>query len=86
MSASGLLRSQSSPPELLGKKGAKHHLPVYPADHQVGMEVPVGGSNCDKCEYLKAPQTCGNAKWVGWNGSNRIPVKTDRYCCDFFDD
>jgi hypothetical protein len=59
-------------------------LPQYPADHQVGMEVPEGGSNCDKCKHLSAPQTCDDGEFITWNGSDHIPTATSRYCCDFF--
>lgn len=59
-------------------------LPKYSADHKVGMEVPEGGSNCDKCAHLVSPQKCDDEEFVEWNGSSRIPVKTSRYCCDFF--
>lgn len=62
-----------------------HKLPVYPADHKVGMEVPLGGSNCDKCEYLKHPQVCGESHFIQWNGSSLIPIPTEQYCCDFFE-
>jgi len=62
-------------------------LPVYPADHQVGMEVPKGGSNCAKCEYLKEDgKTCGEPHFIKWNGgTGRLPEPSDRYCCDFFE-
>lgn len=60
-------------------------LPIYPPDHKVGMRVPVGGSDCDKCEYLAGKQKCGQKDFVKWNGSSNIPIKTDRYCCDFFE-
>lgn len=59
-------------------------LPKYSADHQVGMEVPDGGSNCDKCSHLSGPQKCDDKEFIEWNGSEEIPVKTSRYCCDFF--
>jgi|HubBroStandDraft_3_1064219.scaffolds.fasta_scaffold08128_5 hypothetical protein len=59
-------------------------LPEYPADHKLGMEVPQGGSDCKKCEYVEG-QNCSNKIFVKWNGSNVIPVPTDRYCCDFFE-
>lgn len=64
----------------------------YPRDHQFGMEVPVGGSNCDKCEYLAGDRKCGNEYFIKNSsdnkpaGSDRIPMKTDRYCCDVFDE
>lgn len=64
-----------------------HELPIYPADHKVGMEVPFGGSNCIKCKYLdrKTMKNCGESDWVKWNGSSLIPVDPHRYCCDFFE-
>lgn len=80
-----LLGNQKPVNVLGGVEPEKGTLPDYPADHQVGMEVPEGGSNCDKCEYLKAKQTCGQPQYVEWNGSDKIPVKTSKYCCDFFD-
>lgn len=61
-----------------------HVLPQYPADHKVGMEVPEGGSNCDKCSHLTGPQKCDDKEFVEWNGSKTIPGPTGRYCCDFF--
>lgn len=62
----------------------KGKLPSYPADHQVGMKVPKGGSSCAKCEYVSGTR-CRQEKWVRWNGSNVIPAPTDSYCCDFFE-
>lgn len=56
---------------------------TYPADHQVGMRVPKGGSNCAKCEYVNG-QDCTQEQFVKWNGSEVIPAPTDSYCCDFF--
>lgn len=70
--------------ELEGGKSSP--LPVYPPDHKVGMEVPKGGSNCDKCEYLKAPQKCGEQHFIQWNKSDTIPAPTEKYCCDFFEE
>lgn len=61
-----------------------NRLPKYPADHVVGMEVPEGGSNCDKCAHLVSRQKCDDDEFVEWNGGPTIPVKTSRYCCDFF--
>jgi hypothetical protein len=66
-------------------KKKEQKLPAYPKDHKVGMGVPVGGSDCDKCEYLKAPQTCVESHFIKWNGSDTIPIKTDRFCCEFFE-
>ena len=62
----------------------KGKLPNYPADHKVGMHVPAGGSNCHKCEYVNG-QNCRQKQFVQWNGSNRIPLPTNQYCCDFFE-
>jgi hypothetical protein len=61
-----------------------HELPIYPKDHLVGVVVPVGGSNCAKCEYVSG-QYCKQPQFIEWNGSNKIPAPTDRYCCDFFE-
>ena len=60
-------------------------LPVYPADHPLGMRVPKGGSNCAKCEYVRG-QNCKEEHFIEWNGSNKIPAPIDEYCCDFFED
>lgn len=62
-----------------------HPLPKYPKDHKLGMRVPKGGSNCDKCEYLAGRQKCGEEHFIQWNGSDEIPISTDSYCCDFFE-
>jgi len=62
----------------------KNKLPNYPADHKVGMVVPKGGSDCEKCEYRNG-QNCKQKDFVKWNGSHVIPVPVDRYCCDFFE-
>lgn len=56
----------------------------YPANHKVGMVVPVGGSNCAKCEYVDG-QNCKNSHFAKWNGGKKIPAPVDRYCCDFFE-
>lgn len=65
----------------------------YPKDHKVGMEVPRGGSSCNKCEYLKdyAKRLCGEKHFIQWDGenkpagSNKIPLPVDEYCCDLFE-
>ena len=71
----------------LARRGGKTKspLPIYPPNHKVGMIVPKGGSNCDKCEYLKSPQKCGENHFVEWNKSDVIPAPTDKYCCDFYE-
>ena len=62
-----------------------HELPKYTKDHQVGMKVPKGGSDCAKCEYIDASGTrCGQKDFVKWNGGPVIPAPDDEYCCDFF--
>lgn len=70
---------------MLNEVHTNGHAPIkFPTSHQVGMAVPVGGSNCMKCEYVDG-QECKNKTFVKWNGSSTIPQKTDRYCCDFFE-
>ena len=60
---------------------------TFPPDHQPGMRVPKGGSNCEKCKYLKDPEKkiCGNSDFVKWNGSEIIPGEIDSYCSDWFE-
>jgi hypothetical protein len=57
---------------------------AYPADHQLGMIVPLNGSDCEKCEYWKDGE-CANEIFKKWNGSGKIPISPDRYCCDLFE-
>lgn len=58
----------------------------YPADHKLGIRVPKGGSDCEKCEYLgKDDVTCKNSIFVKWNGSKFLPAPKDEYCCDLFE-
>lgn len=64
--------------------GAKPKLPIYPADHKVGLPVPQGGSDCAKCEYVNG-QNCTQKDFIKWNGGAKIPAPTDQYCCDFFE-
>jgi hypothetical protein len=56
----------------------------YPADHKLGMRVPLGGSDCAKCEYVDV-QDCTNDIFIKWNGSSVIPEATNSYCCDMFE-
>lgn len=65
-------------------KSVAKTLPEYPADHQVGIRVPKGGSDCAKCEYVDG-QNCTQTDFVKWNGSEVIPAPTDEFCCDFFE-
>lgn len=74
----------SSPKTTEVLRSDKGKLPSYPANHQVGMKVPKGGSSCSKCEYVSG-ERCRQEKWVRWHGGNLIPEPTDSYCCDFFE-
>ena len=63
----------------------QHPKVDYPANHLVGMKVPVGGSNCAKCVFVRGDD-CSNAQFVKWNfGDHKIPGNINAYCCDFFD-
>ena len=72
----------------LRKPGLKRpkRLPVYPPNHQLGMKVPLGGSDCLKCEYLGMDsKTCKKEEFINWNNhDNRLPAPANSYCCDFF--
>lgn len=57
----------------------------YPPDHEPGMRVPKGGSNCAKCEYYEGSNHCGNEYFQKWRGSNVIPAPVDSYCSDWFE-
>lgn len=59
-------------------------LPAYPADHKLGMQVPDGGSDCAKCSFWDG-KDCENKLFREWNGSGKIPVAPEHYCCDFFE-
>lgn len=58
---------------------------ALPADHELGMVVPKGGSMCANCRFLKSPTTCGNEKFIQWNGSPKLPAPADKYCCDLYE-
>lgn len=58
---------------------------VLPPDHQLGMRVPRGGSNCAKCKYLASPRDCGNDGFRKWNGTGRLPDPAEEYCCDLYE-
>lgn len=65
---------------------AEHKQVHLPVDHQVGMEVPEGGSNCAKCEYVSEDgKRCANEHFREWNGGPELPKPADRYCCDLFE-
>lgn len=55
----------------------------YPEDHQVGMRVPKGGSDCAKCEYVEG-QNCRN-EYFNRAVGKKIPAPVNEYCCDFFE-
>lgn len=57
---------------------------VLPANHQLGMRVPKGGSMCANCEYLADPTHCGNEGFIKWNGGAKLPHASDEYCCDLY--
>lgn len=59
---------------------------IYPPDHKVGMRVPLGGSDCAKCEYVRNHNLdCANEHFVSWAGTHKLPLPADEYCCDFFE-
>ena len=72
--------------EVISSEAKKKQRPTYPADHQVGMKVPKGGSDCAKCEYVsRNEKRCLNGDFQKWNGSEFLPAPADEYCCDFFE-
>jgi len=75
--------------QLAGAKAAKNPSYLafhYPADHQIGMKVPKGGSDCAKCEYVSEDEKkCSNKYFIRWNGSKFLPEKANEFCCDFFE-
>lgn len=52
--------------------------------HKLGMRVPEGGSDCEKCEYVDG-EKCRNKVFQRWHGSSTIPEPIDCYCCDEFE-
>lgn len=56
----------------------------HAAGHQLGMRVPKGGSDCEKCKYVRPEQKCSNAVFIRWKGDDDIPAAIDEYCCDEF--
>lgn len=62
----------------------------YPKDHKPGLIVPKGGSCCANCHYLSIAKDgsphCGQANFIIWNGSTRIPVDDpEEYCSDWYE-
>jgi hypothetical protein len=57
----------------------------YPTTHQLGMEVPEGGSSCAKCKFVSEDlEKCGNEQFREWNGGAELPKPANRYCCDLY--
>ncbi len=65
----------------------------------IGIAVPMGGSNCAKCEYIATDTTCKNPHYIAAiykgkksgearfiDGKTGKPV-TDKnaFCCNFYD-
>ena len=68
------------------RDGADHGPFVLPPDHKPGMVVPQGGSSCASCRYLGADgESCTNAYFVMWNGTDRLPAPADHYCSDYWE-
>ncbi len=58
---------------------------ALPANHQLGMRVPHGGSMCANCRVLCSATTCGNKGFIAWNGGATLPAPADEYCCDLYE-
>lgn len=64
-----------------------------PDDHKIGMRVPLGGSNCAKCQYVSENhKRCGQRLWVdapvkrgGGGGDPVLPAPAVSYCCDMYE-
>jgi len=59
----------------------------YPPDHEFGMRVPRGGSDCAKCHWLIHPENthCANKYYRRAMGHNRLLAPADEFCCDVFE-
>lgn len=67
-------------------KLSKNKGPIeYPKDHQPGMKVPKGGSNCLSCEYYGGNDNCKNSYFIKWNGSGKLPYPAAEYCSDWYE-
>jgi len=69
----------------LTRPGLVDPASVLPPDHQLGMQIPKGGSMCANCEYLTGYRSCGNPGFIKWNGSPHLPYPSDEYCCDLYE-
>jgi hypothetical protein len=81
-----LYSTKPAAPIFAKEDGKKRAVAVLPTDHQLGMQVPQGGSMCANCRYLADPQHCGNPGFIKWNGKNNtLPAPADEYCCDLYE-
>ena len=72
------------PPPKHARGGEVKPASVLPADHQLGMKVPKGGSMCGNCHFLETGGNCGNKGFQRWNGGSKIPQPVNEYCCDLY--
>ena len=60
--------------------------PQYPADHKPAIRVPVGGSSCASCEYLKPDgKHCRNPYFIEWHGTDKLPFPANEFCSDWYE-
>lgn len=60
--------------------------PVLPKHHVAAIQVPIGGSSCVTCEYLKPDgKSCGNQYFIQWNGSDKLPFPANEFCSDWYE-
>ena len=71
------------------------HELLYGPDHQLGLQVPPGGSSCASCRWVR-PQGdgphCENRLWQLWprkrgggGGKSHLPVQeAGTFCCDLW--
>jgi hypothetical protein len=69
----------------LSESSKARAVKVLPENHKLGMKVTKGGSMCDNCRYLASETTCGNPRFVRWNGSATLPEPDNEYCCDLWE-
>jgi len=72
-------------PHQKARGGKVEPATVLPANHQLGMKVPKGGSMCANCKYLASSTTCGNQGFVKWHGKPELPEPANEYCCDLYE-
>ncbi len=82
--ADSLARGLSVTEALEGYVGGAQES-FYLPGHRLGMEVPTGGSSCARCKFW-LDSVCSSPGFIRWNnGSGKIPVAPDSYCCDLFE-